>query len=142
MNSLGFSYILCAQVEQDALRDKMIEGNSLEWFNWKTSMPLTTQVTILYVKFDIYFWWCSKSMDPPINLTMISFNIHSFIFVLVRAKVFCINNFIYFSNLRFSQVGNPQEDLAHLAIQLDMKESKISKILLYFGYLLWPIVKI
>jgi hypothetical protein len=29
-----------------------------------------------------------------------------------------------------------------LAIQLDMKESKISKILLYFGYLLWPIVKI
>jgi hypothetical protein len=41
----------------------MIEGNSLEWFNWKTSMPLTTQVTILYVKFDIIFLWCSKSMD-------------------------------------------------------------------------------
>ncbi|KAH9568437.1 hypothetical protein CY35_03G077000 [Sphagnum magellanicum] len=32
------------KVEQDALREKMIEGNSLEWFNWKTSMPLTTQM--------------------------------------------------------------------------------------------------
>jgi hypothetical protein len=32
----------------------MIEGSSLEWFNWKTSMPLTTQVTILYGKFDIF----------------------------------------------------------------------------------------
>jgi hypothetical protein len=31
----------------------MIEGNSLEWFNWKTSMPLTTQVTVLYVNFDV-----------------------------------------------------------------------------------------
>jgi cytochrome P450 len=32
------------KVEQDALRNQMIEGNSLEWFNWKTSMPLTTQM--------------------------------------------------------------------------------------------------
>ncbi|CAM6027897.1 unnamed protein product, partial [Sphagnum balticum] len=32
------------KVEQDALREQMIEGNSLEWFNWKKSMPLTTQM--------------------------------------------------------------------------------------------------
>ncbi len=37
---------LCAQVEQDALWEKMMEGNTLDWFNWKTSMPLTTQVIV------------------------------------------------------------------------------------------------
>jgi hypothetical protein len=59
--------MLCAQVEQDALREQMIEGNSLEWFNWKTSMPLTTQVTVLYVKFDIIFCGVTSQWTHKFN---------------------------------------------------------------------------